>query len=1137
MDFVEITESLSSGVELDVTDGYVFKGPSSKANPGQPDGNGQDSRNISSLDNSAEVMYAPTLGDYSVIVGNSLEETTANPVLTVFPWMYPVPSTALTETRRTHKCLGKGIGDVSVFSTGSGSGFGPVAGAKKYPFNGKIYSGTLVQYSTEPDLSTSVIPYQKGRGAPMYSSEFQPGDLENTGTLPFGPLGYYNDGKTIEPSLADGASLSGSACVGVVLSSGSYDDPDNGHCAPFTVPPSAVDSDATVPNTVGHLSPGPNRAGNYYSPWPEKFAYSDGEPIPVLTRGITTLRIGAACNIAVVSRGIVQQLSDTDEAWVPVETIPLFQGEKLEAGSYVYAAVKGGVAGLGPYVYSSFNEIELVGQTPWEPMADATGGNIGWTGTPGLSFTNIPDTDVPVSKTLSEGAAIPKLHQACQGSIIVHPITTVSPFPGLGNKVSLILSEKRKRFELTGVSGRAPLSQLVPAKAQPVGVLLETVTGAGKWPYTGLPLAPPNNDISVKPVTGGFGYIPSTGVPTGTSYFGNTGLEVDVLATKDVIGVVSEIYSDPTAHFYPGKDIATMELLFPANTSLPVIRGSSCTVQIENNTTRAILFQSGGANYIASADHVPTLNITINNIIVLLDYDPLTGRISSFGLTIVPYLPQYPQDWSRIRPFTRISALAPNTIGTTLKNSSFKLLSAPTPTAVGAVQVPAILSDESIYAPPRISDTDVVFQLAARDFDYRSPEIVITAVEGGKGTISAAHIHEYGIGNQKGDRCYVFTDMNGSTSAFPAIVEFPGIPDRVQELIGGWPHYLEDHFLTTEELLDNGERAASTMTAFCTTSVNTIDPWIAINATISNSIYAQPTYLKVFADIDSSPIKFANPRYHGGLMTLQTGAQGTKERSFVIGGVGYAGATTDVPCYNMTRNDMRLVYGVAPVTGEISIAPVQPGPNGTSLQGSMWFTVSNYPVGTMFRVLCGGIPASLQRVERILSIQNFDPYIVLTEVVFEGVGYTALSAGQYVFQTERLDDVSPIVSIETRDNSSSVRVVTLKNPGKGNDEGDFIAVTQEGSHNNAIFRFNNNVPAIDLPPSVPADAVPFVVDRSPEAWKKYSDALSGAVNLMDKQVLVELRDCTGSFMESTTPTGVSRNTSPDQPPNQNIFGR
>jgi hypothetical protein len=63
------------------------------------------------------------------------------------------------------------------------------------------------------------------------------------------------------------------------------------------------------------------------------------------------------------------------------------------------------------------------------------------------------------------------------------------------------------------------------------------------------------------------------------------------------------------------------------------------------------------------------------------------------------------------------------------------------------------------------------------------------------------------------------------------------------------------------------------------------------------------------------------------------------------------------------------------------------------------------------------------------------------------------------------------------------------------------------------------------------------VDRSPEAWKKYSDALSGAVNLMDKQVLVELRDCTGSFMESTTPTGVSRNTSPDQPPNQNIFGR
>ena len=70
------------------------------------------------------------------------------------------------------------------------------------------------------------------------------------------------------------------------------------------------------------------------------------------------------------------------------------------------------------------------------------------------------------------------------------------------------------------------MSQMAPEKAQPVGVLMETVVGTGKWPYDGLPINPPI-DITVNQLSGGSVYL-ITGIlniPTRTTGLG-AGLEV-----------------------------------------------------------------------------------------------------------------------------------------------------------------------------------------------------------------------------------------------------------------------------------------------------------------------------------------------------------------------------------------------------------------------------------------------------------------------------------------------------------------------------------------------------------------------------------------------------------------------------------
>ncbi|MCP4120801.1 MAG: hypothetical protein GY751_03530, partial [Bacteroidetes bacterium] len=300
----------------------------------------------------------------------------------------------------------------------------------------------LVELITEENPTTGiketkVIPYQEGRGIPLYAKNYQPSTNNPlTDYSPFGELKWPETNNTISPSLASGVDPNTSnKCVGIVMDTFSstvpnkrlfkYKEPEGfsseslsedphdpwyNHPAPYTVPAVSTKNSQTIPNTQGFLSPGPNSAGTYYAPWPSYYAYQPDDPIPVLTKGITTARIGAAYNIALTSYGLRQQISATDESWIPVTSIPLFQGERLEAGSYIYSSVKGMLMTVGadvteervPASENGTFITGMLGQSPWDFFVDSTWGNIGWCGTPGLSFSNIPDSSTSILEVLKD---------------------------------------------------------------------------------------------------------------------------------------------------------------------------------------------------------------------------------------------------------------------------------------------------------------------------------------------------------------------------------------------------------------------------------------------------------------------------------------------------------------------------------------------------------------------------------------------------------------------------------------------------------------------------------------------------------------------------------------------------------------
>jgi hypothetical protein len=1212
---IEVEDFLTSSGNLDLSSGFTFLGDSkndnhtpvtgslpSKSYMGTSETNCQWSRSLYDINTSGPIRYTNTSDDKKIVIQNNISNVTTNPILTTYPWIYPnnVNWTANTETASNSnndifKCLGKGLGEVVFYKLSEsfdgqqskagyiteyntdGTCLGINAKSTRdqeiYPFNGKVYSGTLVQLSSQINIETGIketviCPYQAGRGIPRYARDIQPNDIPLLSDfLPFGEL-TWNNGDTMSPYLSEGIEPSqNNTCIGVVLDTYSHKLPRDlpfiysiptdypktqlesktftpwyTHPAPHTIGPKSVNNNITIPNTQGFLSPGPGLSGSYYSPWPGYYAYKSGDPVPVMVAGVTTVRIGAAYNIALMNYGIKQKISATDESWVPIQCIPLFQGERIEAGSYIYSAVKGNIYTGGAYIMESPPERTIidiadsgiltgaVGQTPYDNFVDSTYGNYGWTGTPGLSFSNIPDTEIPVAQTLPDSKGnmkyVPGIQQCNQGSIIVQPVTSVMPYPALGNAFlqkssgnsidNLTPVEqyniRKERFQLPGVSGRCMLAQTVPEKAQPIGVLLETIVGSGKWNFTGIPINPPE-DYNMYLQIGGANYKQSNdSAPFTMEVRGGSGTGMNVIYTTQNIvspdlGTLTAvpILNTPGTGYVDG-DIVTIQDISLDYESPMYRNNNSCYVY----NSGSLIFQTGGTYYdLSIATNYPfaTFNLTENNVYFKFEYTGgFPAQVGNF-----PSSSDYPQDFTRYPVGTIIGVLESTFWDSgTSELTYFQVLSIPDNTT----QTLNLVDNVSVYPTPS-NPSFPVYETIKMNYNKRSPSVFI---EGGSiGVLSFVGVSDWGIGNIKGDKILVISNdpLNNN-----AIIDYPGIPSGFQQIINGFPGYIAGNCKTFD--IETGLDSDMLMEVIIIDPLR-LDEGIAVTANVTS--YGTSIDDKLYSMYYDDAISYnvvKTPWYHGRHFLFKR-ISGPRIK-YITGGNGYYPGN-DIQTYNLTANQLRLNY----IVDAFGVISINPSPQPITFDASKYtFDSVN---GTIIRIMYDNLPSSSQRLERLVSLSPGN--VITTSIVREGAIYLGLSTSSlgWIFQTQRDDQSGPEVTVWTdtitKDGTGSIpgaigsiRKVKLKNSGINNDENDLMLVLQNDSGNNASFLYSNNMEYLDVPPY--ANPPGYNVDRTESAWDKYTYSISSAVNLLDHEVMIELRQSTGSLMENVFPSAQSK---------------
>lgn len=584
---------------------------------------GNQIRSLFNLNDNGTFLYQPTTLDKQNVknLWNSIFLTYPN--LQNLEFLYPIANTwnaentiAQSKDYPLYRFNGKGLGKIEFYNTGSTitgnlkeatfiplehySGWltrgkiPPLSAPRNingptFPYCGMIYSGTLLQYNFEKQnnfKNIKVIPYQAGRGIPQWDPT-----KEYFGGAPFGvpKIGEV----TIEPQLSHGVGTTNNDySVGVALDTQSdnvpkiynYEQPPNApsthepwynHPAPFTAPP----EDISFTKTNRVYSPGPNLSGCYWAPWPNYYAYKDNEPIPVLTQGKVTVKIGAACNIgmqAYYEPDVVPGDNPINNPnYVSVSCVPLFQGEKIKVGSDVFASAMGQVItwdtrGVSPYPAASYvncsgNKVELVlfgkkttfrdsrEENPWYDYRDSTFGAIGWTSTPAFLLSSLPDQGKAVIE--SKVTDLPYMVQSCQGSVIVQGSTTIDPLstegsgrmellgparyskPEPGQTCTNFKFEKIKRYPAT------------PGRTQTCGMTMQEIEGKGKWNYTGT-LNFTTQDFNVC----GYGY------QTGIYYTrGGTGVGCLVEVTNvDINGSITGINTKFAGTGYTDGDVLTL---------------------------------------------------------------------------------------------------------------------------------------------------------------------------------------------------------------------------------------------------------------------------------------------------------------------------------------------------------------------------------------------------------------------------------------------------------------------------------------------------------------------------------------------------------------------------------------------------
>lgn len=1217
---LNVDNDLSTSGCLNFSDGYQFM--DSNTNTGLPENfqfgtstsQGNISRNNFNVTSNGPIQFNYTQDDRKRLISKFPLIIKDFPIASKIPWLYPLPITQdwsgntqkILDKSSTSvpitKCLGKGLGNIDIYKVAdSFQGLPNVSGKSTmqidgitettkhseyyndliYPFDGRIYSGTLVEIITQVNQTTGlketvVVPYQSGRGIPQHSKNFQPQDIPQLSeTLPWGPLLWPDTQTTIQPYLSPGVEPNHMSSVyGIVLdsySNQSYNDrpfksqippeetddrePWYNHPAPQTIPATSYkDVIGTERNiTQGYLSPGPNSSNNFWSPWPKYYAYKSGDPIPILTQGITTARIGAAYNIALTNYGSSNTVSATSTQWIPVQCIPLFQGERIEAGSIIYAAVKGQTFTPGPtinptdpdYVDGSdevgrfFINTGSLGQTQWDLNSDPTWGNIGWAGTPGLSFRNIPDSGREIIETLQSPTNIEYLNQSNQGSIIVQGVTSLSPYPGLGNIYTDETSTEQElwqiqknRFAIQGVSGRNTLSQIVPEKAQPIGVLLETIVGTGKWVYDGLPVVAPF-ELTVEQQFGGANYITNVPVAVPTrSFDGNSGLtvnwsEFDSTSPKlgGITGTVSVVA--PGAGYSDGEYIVIQDDSLDYFTD-PQYKGNNATYIYDTVGSLLSVANTGYYN-INIVDEVrvffQTFNLTQNNAYISFIDDASGGLIHDSVASLKAPVSDYPQDFSRYDEYTIVRVI--NTSGKNYDSALFQI----TNISDGVAELTEVFIGKNY---PSTGGVYQFFETEAVNIDTRPP--VVQPTIGNTSEVVNVEVIDYGAGNKTEDQILLvegrYYNHNSSTIGNNCIYQQNiEIPPGYQDMITGCPWYQENGYINavciTDTLPDIEMNFFIDQREFQLKN-NSVPCWAlpssSLNLPVDFNIY------RVFYDTDlpGGATSIAQPMYIGYAQTVVC----KDEDMFMVAGGSMYTRGSSLKTFNMSANTLRVPLQVT--DGVISQSNVS-----FEIDDAFYnFNEERYTEGvTEFRIISNIVPEEDQTVfrytKRILNTVDIE-YV-------SGAANYDLSDGIYYFQTERIDIIPPTVDIVTNPitdspgifeyNFGQIRTIKLSTAGTDNLDGDIILVVQENSHNNAFFLYKNNMPYINLPPYAYKNG--YNVDSSLDAWNSYNDMMETATNLIDKEVLIELRKDQGNYMDTVLPS--AQQFASYIPPNENIY--
>lgn len=996
-----------------------------------------------------------------------------------------------------------------------------------FPFSGKNYSGTLVQlYVDSADGNRmKVVPYQMGRGIPQYVS----GNPYFSGN-PYGVPRWPDSGNPILPQLSMGAVPgNNNAGIGVILDTERnpgledvkvyrYTEPGTvrnvdweNHSSPFVV----------GPNTVSGLSE-LNSSGTTWAPWSLNYAYNDGDPIPILVQGQTTLRIGAAYNIGMQAYFEPEIESGDDPLgvdaakYVSVPIVPLFRGESLKIGSYVYASVMGHVLtyeqeGLSPYPpavqydlgTSTTRDARL--ENPWYDWYDVTGGATGWTGTPQFQVAGIPDEGVAIIET-KNGQTLPYLSQANQGSVIVHPVSTVNPADsenGSGRMTLIGPAEYEQANSGSNPNANCVFTYLTkfpgaPERAQPVGTALECVDGTGQWTYTGGALLP-NNTQTVSAVGSGYD-SDAFNVETFNETKNDLVIELEIVDGA-LSGTPSAVGSGSTVSDYDNYPKGTTFTILAESVSGATVdqnpNGEPMIIVVDTNDGATVItfsVISAGSGYkdttTATLFVTRRLGIVAPKVDIVLDG---SGGLSSVSVRDVGYGNET-GDTVRVLPYVNAGKF---TLDIDIDTTNAKAVKGGFNYAVESSVESTVLRAISNTVVDYTINIEQVNGLVPNSQSMVSPQYSVSVLETNTFTLPIIETGQILTLSENIVRNNVTTAQ--ASSGGPVVAP-----------VGGWDSYVYANTATFLQKAGKNELTSGggTYTIGDTTAGNgseTFDLTIySVDTTSSNTVTSVSYYGP--AD-DGYPFNTVYTVAGGGsnaTIELKSWTSSTKpspnkgQAGFLTSqGTGYSTAS-GVSTFNLSANPL-FVFGEVdnPGAGNCTIFEYNPASGLGEIampvreDGSVYIDLSRYMVGDSIEFYQGTADTGEFDIDSIDVAQSI---LTLTQTDF-GTSFVVPPNSDYAwFPTRNLTETATTVDL-VANVDGQVTSITIATTGNRLRYGDYLLVL--AGDQNLVFQF---VPTMDVPPQLQ----PYVNNRAATAdeWNAYRTIMKSAVNLLNVPLIL-----------------------------------